>query len=223
MTKPREWWVLRWAEDWLMDSEEEALNLFEDLEAKEIVHVIEKYYADALETERDEYVHEAEHFQHKAIDLDQANGMLKAELNKKEFELAESAIALNEARAELKQANADAAENAQAVVSKHNMILKLETEIERLKNPFNPPEINYGKKVELAEIKLLSPDERLREYFAARTEADSFRNMAVNYRAKLLNLFETWDSLGPIKDDDFGEMNEAIKEASSALKGDEKK
>ena len=44
----------------------------------------EKYYDKvaelvACEKERDEYVHEAEHFQNKCIDLDQANGMLKAE------------------------------------------------------------------------------------------------------------------------------------------------
>lgn len=41
-----------------------------------------------LKIERDEYVHEAEHFQHKAIDLDQANGILKNELGQEQIHAA---------------------------------------------------------------------------------------------------------------------------------------
>lgn len=40
--------------------------------------LVESQLASAIK-ERDEYVHEAEHFQNKCIDLDQANGILKAE------------------------------------------------------------------------------------------------------------------------------------------------
>jgi cell division septum initiation protein DivIVA len=43
--------------------------------------VFYQYWQDAVK-ERDEYVAEAERFQHKCIDLDQANGMLKAEVER---------------------------------------------------------------------------------------------------------------------------------------------
>lgn len=46
----------------------------------ETVHVIEYTAYENLRAERDEYVEEAERFQHKCIDLDQANGILRAEL-----------------------------------------------------------------------------------------------------------------------------------------------
>lgn len=39
--------------------------------------VVELSAFDAMKRERDEYVHEAEHFQNKCIDLDQANGILQ--------------------------------------------------------------------------------------------------------------------------------------------------
>lgn len=52
-TKPREWWILRWSEDWLMDSLEEAQNLFEDFNAKEIVHVVEHSAYEAVLKEQD--------------------------------------------------------------------------------------------------------------------------------------------------------------------------
>lgn len=219
MNKPREWWVD------LHDPQMNSKPAECFIQSGRFIHVIEKSHYDALKAkheellsylpkvptqtyekdmakeiialkaERDEYVHEAEHFQHKAIDLDQANGILRNELEKAKTD-AESwrrtrQIDLDAANAEIEKLHSTIANEWMPEVG------KLKLEVERLKNPFNPPEINYGKKVELAEIKLLSPDERLREYFAARTEADSFRNTTERYRVMLAKLLDdkiTWSA-----------------------------
>lgn len=58
------------------------------------IHVIGFSSYEKLKAERDEYIDEAEHFQSKTIDLDQANGMLKTEIE-----------ALRKDRDELKKLN----------------------------------------------------------------------------------------------------------------------
>lgn len=119
---PREWWLKLYGQEnvlpqnrgsWAYDKEQMDYNAgYAEESRKEYyekhIHVVEHSALEAAERERDEYIHEAERFQNKCIDLGQANGMLKAEIERLHKSMPEFAngvhanlvIQLTEARAQ---------------------------------------------------------------------------------------------------------------------------